>query len=136
MKSFQTLLFICFIGICLSVSEDDVINCAENKVGCQYVYGDSGPNTFDCSGLAYYCHNKEIPRDSKSQYASGSSGSGRRGDLAFFNTSGKGVSHVAICLGDGQMIHAENKNTGVHYDSYTSNSYYSARLLGFRRYAN
>ena len=136
MKSFQTLLFICFIGICLSVSEDDVINCAENKVGCQYVYGNAGPDTFDCSGLAYYCHNKEIPRDSKGQYASGSNGSGQRGDLAFFNTSGKGVSHVAICLGDGQMIHAENARNGVHYDSYTSNSYYSSRLLGFRRYVN
>ena len=134
MKSFQILLLISFIGLSLSVSENDVVNCAENKVGCSYVYGAKGPDTFDCSGLAYYCHNKEIPMGSSGQYSSGTVSSGRRGDLAFFNTSGKGVSHVAICLGGGQMIHAENEKTGVHYDSYTTNSYYSARLLGFRRY--
>ena len=136
MKSFQLLLFICFIGLSLSVSEDDVVNCAQNKVGCAYVYGAAGPDTFDCSGLAYYCHNEEIPRVSYDQYAGGDDGSGQRGDLAFFNTDGSGASHTAICIGDGQMIHAENPSTGVHYDSYETNSYYVDRLLGFKRYVD
>ena len=136
MKSFQLLLFICFIGLSLSVSEDDVVNCAQNKVGCAYVYGAAGPDTFDCSGLAYYCHNEEIPRVSYDQYAGGRDASGESGDLAFFNTDGSGASHTAICIGDGQMIHAGNPRTGVHYDSYETNDYYSERLLGFRRYAD
>ena len=136
MKSFQILLFICFIGLSLSVSGGDVVNCAQNCVGKPYVYGGSGPDSFDCSGLAYYCHGSSIPRDSYSQFAGGRGGSGDSGDLAFFHTYDSGASHVAICLGGGQMIHAENPSAGVHYDNYTGNTYYASRLLGFRRYAD
>ena len=136
MKSLQIILLICFIGLSLSVSGDEVVNCAQNKVGCPYVYGGSGPDQFDCSGLAFYCHNGEIPRVSYDQFAGGNDASGDSGDLAFFNTDGSGASHTAICLGGGNMIHAENPSTGVHYDDYTGNTYYATRLLGFKRYAD
>ncbi len=55
----------------------------------------------------------------------------RRGDLVFFNTSGKGVSHVGIYLGGGLFTHASNSD-GVTINRL-SEPYYNKRYIGGRR---
>ena len=49
----------------------------------------------------------------------------KRQDLLFFNTSGSGVSHVGLYIGNGQMIHAANSKKGVRPESITSGYYYN-----------
>ena len=77
-----------------------------------------------------------IPRTSSQQSKGGKSVARSNllpGDLVFFNTSGKGVSHVGMYVGNGQMIHAPNSSKPVKYDSI-NNSYYSSRYVNARRY--
>ena len=91
-----------------------VINSAENKLGSTYVYGDTGKDGYDCSGLVYSIYNNElgisIPRSSVSQSTFGkqvSKSDLQEGDLVFFNTVGNGVSHVGIYVGDGKFQEAK-----------------------------
>lgn len=116
-----------------------LVELAKSKLGCRYVWGANGPDTFDCSGLTSWCYRQvgiNIPRTSSQQSKSGKSVARSNllpGDLVFFNTSGKGVSHVGMYVGNGQMIHAPNREKPVKYDSL-SNSYYSSRYINARRY--
>ena len=94
------------------------INAAMAKVGSRYVWGTSGPNTFDCSGLTSYAYRQvgiTLSRSSKAQY----SGAGRKvslseikpGDLVFYYSP---VSHVALYIGGGKIVHAANPRSGVN----------------------
>ena len=94
------------------------INAALAKVGSRYVWGTSGPNTFDCSGLTSYAYRQvgiTLSRSSKAQY----SGAGRKvslseikpGDLVFYYSP---VSHVALYIGGGKIVHAANPRSGVN----------------------
>ncbi|MEU6809127.1 NlpC/P60 family protein [Streptomyces sp. NPDC046831] len=89
---------------------------AYQKLGSPYVWGATGPDAFDCSGLvqaAYRSAGVALPRTTYAQI-----GAGRRvsrsdllsGDLVFFYS---GVSHVGIYVGDGLMIHAPNPSAPV-----------------------
>lgn len=44
-------------------SQKEIVTCFKSQVEKPYVYGAAGPNSFDCLGLAYYCHGKSIPSD-------------------------------------------------------------------------
>ena len=131
------LLFFLF-ALTQSVTQRQVIDCARNQLGKPYVYGAAGPNSFDCSGLAYYCHGSSIPRTAAAQ----SAGSGKTikkanvqpGDLMFWNTSGNGVSHTTICSGNGNMIHAPKTGDVVKEVAYKGNSYYEPRFVNAKRY--
>ncbi|MEW2613213.1 NlpC/P60 family protein [Streptomyces sp. NPDC047880] len=92
------------------------VSYAYQKLGSPYVWGATGPNAFDCSGLvqaAYLAAGVSLPRTTYSQIAAG-----RRvdrsellpGDLVFFYA---GVSHVGIYVGNGRMIHAPNPSAPV-----------------------
>ena len=94
------------------------INAAMAKVGSRYVWGTSGPDTFDCSGLTSYAYRQvgiTLSRSSKAQY----SGAGRKvslseikpGDLVFYYSP---VSHVALYIGGGKIVHAANPRSGVN----------------------
>lgn len=45
-------------GTAKSGSVEELLKVALSKVGCKYVYGAKGPNTFDCSGFVYWCLNQ------------------------------------------------------------------------------
>lgn len=116
-----------------------LVDLAKSKMGCKYVWGATGPNTFDCSGLTYWCHKQmgiSIPRTSLEQSRSGKAVSKsdlQPGDLVFFKTTSAPVGHVGMYIGNGQFIHAPNKNKPVKVDSLSS-SYYSSRYVNARRY--
>ncbi|MGR5590648.1 C40 family peptidase [Peptoniphilus grossensis] len=116
-----------------------VISSAENKLGSTYVYGDTGKEGYDCSGLVYsiYCNELGIslPRSSASQSTFGkqvSKSDLQEGDLVFFNTTGNGVSHVGIYVGDGKFIHASSGQGKVMTSSLTE-GYYQDRFVNATR---
>ena len=114
-----------------------IIATAKQYIGVPYVWGGSTPSGFDCSGFVQYVfakHGITLPRTSAQQYTVGkwvSKSNLQPGDLVFYNTSGSGVSHLGIYIGNGQFIHASSSK-GVMI-SEMSNSYWSARYYGARR---
>ncbi len=111
------------------------VNAAKKLQGIRYTYGGTSPQTgFDCSGFVTYVMKQQgvnLPRRSQDMYNVGQKVTSLQpGDLVFYNTSGKGVSHVAIYIGNGQMIHSASKN--VQVDNMSS-SYWKNRYLGAKR---
>ncbi|MEU1104261.1 NlpC/P60 family protein [Streptomyces tibetensis] len=92
------------------------VSYAQQKLGSPYVWGATGPNAFDCSGLvqaAYRAAGVSLPRTTYSQIAAGRRVSRSEllpGDLVFFYA---GISHVGIYVGNGRMIHAPNPSAPV-----------------------
>ncbi|WP_415952449.1 NlpC/P60 family protein [Streptomyces sp. KLOTTS4A1] len=89
---------------------------AYSALGSPYVWGATGPNAFDCSGLtqaAYRSAGVSLPRTTYTQINAGkrvSRGELAPGDLVFFYS---GISHVGLYVGGGQMIHAPNPSAPV-----------------------
>lgn len=112
---------------------------AKKHLGKKYVWGATGPNTFDCSGLTQYVHKQlgiTIPRTSLAQSKSGklvNKSDLQVGDLIFWKTTSAEVGHVGMYIGNNQFIHAPNKSKPVKIDSLSS-SYYSSRYVRARRY--
>ncbi|MDX3384582.1 NlpC/P60 family protein [Streptomyces niveiscabiei] len=92
------------------------ISYAYAKLGSPYVWGATGPDAFDCSGLiqaAYRSAGLALPRTTYAQIGAGQRVSRSQllpGDLVFFYS---GISHVGLYIGDGQMIHAPNPSSPV-----------------------
>lgn len=105
------------------ISEE--LSALTKYVGYSYVFGGTSPTKgWDCSGFTQYVFNKHfgisLPRTAGEQASSGTAVSKnsrsewKPGDLLFYKENGK-ISHVAIYLGNGQMIHALNSK----YDTLT-----------------
>lgn len=116
-----------------------VLNLAYSKIGSPYVWGAEGPNSFDCSGLTSYVFKNAagitLPRTSSAQAGYGktvSKANLQPGDLVFFNTNGKGVSHCGIYVGGGNMVHAPSSGKTVCVVSINS-SYYSSKFVTAKR---
>ncbi len=123
-----------------SSSSSSIVSFAKSLLGCSYSYGAAGPTSFDCSGFTQYVYKHcgiSIPRTSSAQYASAtkiSKSQLQAGDLVFFtSSSGSSVGHVAIYIGNGQIIHAANSSTGVCISSMNS-TYYTSHYVGCGRY--
>ena len=117
----------------VSSAAQTAVNTALAQVGDRYVYGATGPNSFDCSGLtgfAYKAAGISIPRTSKAQSGFGtpvSKANLQPGDLVFFYSP---VSHVAMYIGNGQIVHALNSSKPVQVMKLDSMpSYQSARRV-------
>jgi cell wall-associated NlpC family hydrolase len=91
------------------------IQFAEQQIGKPYLWGGTGPDAFDCSGLvmmAYRAGGINIPRTSELQWTFGqriSESQAEPGDLVFFAGSDGTVTdpgHVGLIIGDNQMIEA------------------------------
>jgi len=115
-----------------------VIKYAYNSIGKPYVYADIGRKGYDCSGLIYATFLQigvELPRSSSQQAGVGTYVEKEDlavGDLVFFNTSGNGISHVGLYIGDGKMIHASTGAKKVKIDDINSD-YYGKRYVTARR---
>ena len=104
------------------------VDTALAQVGDPYVYGASGPNAFDCSGLTQYSYSAAgvaLPHSSSMQSGMGvpvSVSDLQPGDLLFYYSP---TSHVAMYIGNGQMVHASTSGTPVQVVSFDSMSGFS-----------
>lgn len=109
--------------------------------GVPYVNGGTDPSGFDCSGFVQYVfgrHGTQLPREVHDQYRTGRRvdvNEVRPGDLLFFQTIGRGASHVGVAIGGGQFVHAPSSRGVVRVERYDS-SYWSSRFVGARRVAD
>lgn len=110
----------------ISSTRADMVEFAKQYLGGKYVYGGTSlTNGTDCSGFTmriYEHFGYSIPRTSSAQssYFTGiDSSEAKPGDLFFYGSNGR-VSHVAMYIGDGQVIHASNARTGIKI----SNAFY------------
>jgi cell wall-associated NlpC family hydrolase len=106
---------------------------AYGKVGSPYVWGATGPNAFDCSGLtqaAYRAAGISLPRTTYTQINAGRRVSRAElapGDLVFFYS---GITHVGLYIGNGRMIHAPNPSSSVRVDPISSMPFAAATRVG------
>ena len=103
------------------------------QVGKRYVWGTSGPNTFDCSGLTSYAYRQvgiNLTRSSRAQWSSVgrkvSKSELRPGDLVFYYSP---VSHVGLYIGNGQIVDAANPRSGIRVTSLNSMPFTGARRV-------
>ncbi|MFL1900887.1 NlpC/P60 family protein [Streptomyces tauricus] len=93
---------------------------ARAQIGKPYVWGASGPGSYDCSGLtqaAWKAAGVTLPRTTWDQVETGTTVSvdnAQPGDLVFFYDD---ISHVGIYIGDGMMIHAPKPGAYVREES-------------------
>ncbi|HET6358244.1 C40 family peptidase [Streptomyces sp.] len=99
---------------------DKVLAFARAQIGKPYVWGASGPSSYDCSGLtqaAWKAAGVDLPRTTWDQVNVGTRVATKDllpGDLVFFYDD---ISHVGIYIGDGMMIHAPKPGTNVREES-------------------
>uniref|UniRef100_UPI002627FDA2 C40 family peptidase n=1 Tax=uncultured Olegusella sp. TaxID=1979846 RepID=UPI002627FDA2 len=107
------------------------VSAALSRLNCTYVYNASGPNQFDCSGLVWWAYKQagvSIPRSQHAGmfwqvYNSGTWTTNvyslSAGDLVFYGQPGA-TSHVALYIGDGQIVHANGTKVTVGNAVYGS----------------
>lgn len=115
----------------------DMVQYACQFVGNRYVWGGTSlTNGVDCSGFTMRIYEKygiSLPHSSRAQSGYGTkinSSEAKPGDL-FFYGNGDGINHVAMYIGNGQVVHASSARTGIKI----SNAFYRSpicvtRLLG------
>lgn len=111
-----------------------VIQIAQKQQGKAYIWGAAGPNTFDCSGLVYYCYQEagfKIHRSTAQDYynKSAKTTSPEIGDLVFFGEVSN-IHHIGIYIGEGVMINAPKSNDVVKIQSYDRSDF-----AGFGKYS-
>jgi len=120
-------------------SSNDAASLALRYIGSRYVYGGSSPSGFDCSGLTKYVYGQlgiALPHKASAQF---STRYGQQvglsdlapGDLVFFvrTTGARGITHVALYVGNGMMVSANTPRTGVQYVSIYG-KYWQSRFAG------
>ncbi|MFF4919101.1 NlpC/P60 family protein [Kitasatospora sp. NPDC001261] len=101
------------------------LSAAASKIGSPYVWGATGPGSFDCSGLMVWAYNQagvSLPRTSQAQASAGTRlgtdlSKAQPGDLLIFYTD---AHHVGIYAGNGQVLHAPKPGASVRYEAVTN----------------
>ncbi|MEI6101875.1 MAG: peptidoglycan-binding protein [Eubacteriales bacterium] len=130
-----------------TISKSSVINnavsLAYDLLGKDYIYGTSGPNSFDCSGFIFYIlSNAGLPVNKMSPAAFSTLGGWQTvsniesleiGDIVFFKAdNSNSINHMGIYAGGGSFIHASQNAGGVTINSMTS-GYYNRNFVTARR---
>ena len=120
---------------------NNFIKIAKSKLGCPYVRGAKGPDSFDCSGFVYWCLNKAGVQQSymtsyqwryTTRYQRISSMNNiKKGDVIVYKMSAY-EGHVAIALGNGMMIDASSRNGRVVIRTYESNYWHNCFYCAYR----
>lgn len=121
---------------------DGFIAAAKAQLGKPYVWSDEGPDSFDCSGLVYYCLRQagiSVGRYDSLSYSNlsswesvGSLSKCKKGDILFYKSDTKNyVNHMGIYLGGGKFLHASS-SAGKVVISDTIN-YYERNFVIARR---
>jgi peptidoglycan DL-endopeptidase CwlO len=109
-----------------------VLKAALAQVGDPYVWGGTGPDGYDCSGLTAYAFaaaSVSLPHSSRAQMGMGAAVSRNQlqpGDLVFF---GSPVYHVGIYIGGGKMVHARTFGQPVAVTSVDIGGFSGARRI-------
>lgn len=107
-----------------SATVSRVLDTADEYVGVRYKWGGTTPGGgFDCSGFTRYVfarHGIQLPRTSREQSRAGQAvpvdaSALLPGDILLFAEPGESISHVAIYVGNGEIIHASSSNGAVNY---------------------
>ena len=111
-------------GATVSGSAGTLISIASSKLGCPYVWGAKGPNSFDCSGFVYWCLNQAGVHQSYLT-SSGWRSPGRYQKISNFDSIQAGdiivvSGHVGIAAGGGTVIDASSSNGRVVHRSLSS----------------
>jgi len=115
-------------NVAVSGRAGTAVSTARAQVGKPYVWGATGPGSFDCSGLtgfAWRSAGVTLPRTSRQQYAAGAKVSRsalQPGDLVYF---GSPIYHVAIYIGNNMMVSAPQPGDVVKYQSVDAFSDYT-----------
>lgn len=103
----------------------EIVDYALQFEGNPYVYGGTSlTNGADCSGFVmsvFANFGYELPRVAASQYIASQKkdiSEIETGDLVFYGNSPEGIYHVALCIGDGKIIHASTAATGIKISDY------------------
>ena len=120
-----------------------VVAIAYEQIGKPYSLGGKGPNSYDCSGLVYYCYKHagyNLPAWTKKLKKAGKKVTGKlkfkklkKGDILFFKI-GKifgGPNHVGIYVGNREMIHASPEKGVVKV--YLDKEYWKTHFKYARR---
>ncbi|MEU9120304.1 C40 family peptidase [Streptomyces sp. NPDC048506] len=103
-----------------STKAEKALAFARAQIGKPYVWGATGPNSYDCSGLtqaAWKAAGVDLPRTTWDQVKVGqrvATSNLQPGDLVFFFDD---ISHVGMYIGDGKMIHAPHPGANVRVES-------------------
>ncbi len=113
-----------------------LLKVAKSKLGCKYVSGAKGPNTFDCSGFVYWCLNQIGVKQGymtsagwakNTKYAKVTSLSKvQAGDIICFK------GHVGIAMGGGMMIDAGTSDGGVRTTKLSLDYWKKTFICAFR----
>lgn len=121
-------------------TEHPLVEKGREYLGVPYANGGASPDGFDSSGFTYYLfqetYHLTIPRTVNEQYELGESverGSIEPGDLLFFRKSGsEALTHVAIFIGNDQLLHA-TVSGGISITPFEASAYWSGNFEGARR---
>lgn len=122
----------------VKTTESQLMNIADDYMGVPYKWGGTTTSGFDCSGYIQYVFKKagvSVPRTTSQMVTAGTAVSKSNlqvGDLVFFNTSGRGVSHAGIYAGNNNFIHASSSR-GVTITSLSDPYYWGSKYVTARR---
>lgn len=107
----------------MTTTGEAIVAYAREQLGDPYVWGATGPNAFDCSGLVYAAYKaaginlpRERAKDLGREGTAVAAGNASLGDIVYFDHPGD-TDHVGLYIGNGQMINAPTEGKPVQVAS-------------------